>query len=221
VTWKNDWPTILPAKHAVPHRLQGPGMQKNNINASRNFVWRDEFRGDKLRSEWNFQRGPGDSLYAFGLGSGISLYPSKTSMGELAQPSFIGRRQQHLNYSAETLIRFPEIEGVKAGLVAFQGEKFHYFFAVEKIAEGYIVSLEKASGSQAVEIKRLRLNVSRSKRIGLEIEARGDQISFYYQLSNQKTRKVFSENQDATILSTDKAGGFVGAYLGLHARTTQ
>jgi beta-xylosidase len=41
---------------------------------------------------------------------------------------------------------------------------------------------------------------------------------FYYRIATEDWMQIVSD-QDGTILSTKKAGGFVGTYVGLFART--
>lgn len=53
-------------------------------------------------------------------------------------------------------------------------------------------------------------------KLYLKVEADGQDYSFYYGESLENCR-VLIENVDGRILSTDVAGGFVGAEMGLYA----
>ncbi|MNP57849.1 hypothetical protein D3C76_1527140 [compost metagenome] len=55
-----------------------------------------------------------------------------------------------------------------------------------------------------------------AERLFLKVEARGQAYSFLYSLDGTEWMTLFAD-ADGTILSTDVAGGFVGAYLGLYA----
>ena len=55
---------------------------------------------------------------------------------ELGNPSFIGKRQQHLYSTAETELTFPpKSDKEKAGLVIFQDED-HFYYLCQSVAQG-------------------------------------------------------------------------------------
>ena len=51
------------------------------------------------------------------------------------------------------------------------------------------------------------------------MEAQQQQYSFYYRLTDVEEWEVLVENADGRLLSTDRAGGFTGTYIGMYAST--
>lgn len=220
VTWRDGWPEILPAGQEIPWQLPIPkGLKptKKAVTLTGNFAWRDDFSKPQLGFEWNILRTPTELPYVLGEKNGIRLKARNVSLADLEQPAFIGRRQQHLTYSASTQLALPLDNNIKAGIVAFQSEQSHYFLAVQKTAQGHQLLLEKAEQSAPKIIHTLDIPDS-LKNIDLKIDGDQGVISFYYQTPKSKKWQPIAQKLDGTILSTQKAGGFVGTYLGLHVR---
>lgn len=55
-----------------------------------------------------------------------------------------------------------------------------------------------------------------AKKIFLKLEALGQSLRFAAGTEPEQWETI-AENADGTVLSTDKAGGFIGAYIGLFA----
>ena len=104
-----------------------------------------------------------------------------------------------------------------AGLVAFQNETHNYFLGVRLSPHGErTVFLEKRSGpASPVASASLPANV---RSVTLKIEGAGARYRFFYRIGNKPWGQLGGD-QDGTILSTKTAGGFVGTYIGLFART--
>ena len=66
-----------------------------------------------------------------------------------------------------------------------------------------IVALKELKGENA------------KKKIGLSISVKEGLANFYYKIKRNKI--LLTENIDITNLSTEKAKGFVGAYVGMYA----
>ena len=223
VTWKDGWLTILPPKTEIPAQLPKPKGLKPTADSATltgNFQWMDDFSKKELGFEWNMLRTSAEVPYVLGDGPGVQLKARAVSMADSTQPAFIGRRQQHQTYSSTTRLALPLEDNIKAGIVAFQSEQAHFFLGAVREKNGYRIFLEKAAQSLPVEEKSLPLNKSAGY---VDFKVTGDKglISFHYRPEGEKAWLPVAENLDATVLSTQKAGGFVGSYLGLHARIEQ
>lgn len=219
VTWKDGWPTILPAETEIPWQPKKPQGLKPTSNAAKltgNFIWQDDFSGSELGFEWNLLRTSSEKPYELTPGGGVTLKARATSMADSTQPAFIGRRQQHQTYSSSTRLELPLQQNVKAGIIAFQSEQAHYFLGAEKTSSGYRVFLESAAQSLPAETKSVDL--AEADFVDLKIVGDQASISFYFRPAGKDDWQAVAEKLDATVLSTQKAGGFVGNYLGLHAR---
>jgi len=223
VTWKDGWPHILPAKTEIPYQLPKPkGLPttENAVTLTGNFKWVDDFSKPALGFEWNVLRTSDSNPYELGNGKGVLLKARKVSMADSVQPAFIGRRQQHHTYEASTRLALPLKENVTAGLVVFQSEQAHYFIAAQKVPgkkPKYRVVLEKAEQSAPAAIHIIEIPKVRS-HVDFKVEGDEGKIAFYYRADGDKKWKPVGKTLDGKILSTQKAGGFVGTYLGLHAR---
>jgi alpha-N-arabinofuranosidase len=220
VSWKDGWPVILPASTEIPAQPQKPQGLNPTANAAHltgNFAWRDDFAGDELGFEWNLLRTANEKPYKLGSGKGVILTARPVSMAGSTQPAFIGRRQQHQTFTSTTRLELPLQKNVTAGILAFQSERAHYFLAVHSENHGHRIILETAAQSLPTEAKSIEL-VTSGDYVDFKIAGDRELISFYYRPEGEKNWLPVAENLDATILSTQKAGGFVGSYLGLHAR---
>ncbi|MES1156753.1 MAG: glycoside hydrolase family 43 protein [Alphaproteobacteria bacterium] len=220
VRWSHGWPVItsgnqaLPYAHAAPLPL-GPAPATPTTG---NFTLRDEFDEAKLPPYWVFIRTPREQWYALNDGA-LTLRARNQSIGGLAQPSFIGRRQQHATASATTIVHFdPQSPHARAGLVAFQNDDFYYFLGVATENGQRVVEVRRRAGHtedrDGVAVASAPL-VSAAP-LALRIDARGGQYDFSYGPDSSHLTPLL-QNADGTILSTRTAGGFVGAMFGMYA----
>jgi xylan 1,4-beta-xylosidase len=78
------------------------------------------------------------------------------------------------------------------------------------------VFLRRAAGAAAAEVASAALVTPKKRRLRLRISATGPNYSFYYDAGGGW--QPLRENDDGTILSTEKAGGFVGTVIGPYAQ---
>ncbi|MBN2524231.1 MAG: glycoside hydrolase family 43 protein [Bacteroidales bacterium] len=219
VTWINGWPSILAGENHVPYSHTKPMLQeqpKAMIPLNGNFTYRDDFADTSLAMIYNMIRTPREKWYYFEDGK-LMIKARNEAIDDISQPSFVGRRQQHNYCSVIASLQYnPQNEGDKAGMVAFQNEKHYYFLGLKHIADSLCVVLETGSSEGPKEITLSKSNINENTAVYLKIDARGKYYDFYYATEPDKWILVM-EDADATILSTHKAGGFVGAYFGLYA----
>jgi xylan 1,4-beta-xylosidase len=218
VTWKEGWPVILEKSTPIPLQVKKPEMAEANNTApstTGNFVWKDKFAKPPLRSEWNTLNTPPASPW-YRIKNGLHLTPSSTRLTGLSHAAFLARKQQHMGFEAETVLQLPLAKNISAGIVAFQNEKHHYFFAVRAEAKNYTIYIAKAKegGEDIISSHSLPLH----KEVTLGIDADKGKISFYYRDKN-RNKNYLLKDVDGKYLSTKEAGGFVGTHIGLHART--
>jgi len=107
--------------------------------------------------------------------------------------------------------------GLAAGLLAFQNKQSYYFFGIETDTNGYRVFVEQQDHGKVQLVAQTMLPSSTAPQIVLTIEGERDKLSFVFQNGNAAPVSLL-DNADAQILSSEKAGGFVGTMIGLHAR---
>jgi xylan 1,4-beta-xylosidase len=229
VTWRRGWPSILAAGKEIPYASAvpaDPGMVPVSITGrpleppttTGNFTWRDEFNSPVLQQQWQYVRVPNqpwaDLTYRPGW---LTIHALRTPLESLQNMSFLARRQQHLAFDASTELEIPREGGIAVGLAAFQNENYWYFLAVRRRAQAPAIELflEKRGGKQTETIARVALDDA--ARVKLKIAANAGAYSFYFD-EDGSGWKPLRENDDGSILSTDVAGGFVGAFVGPYAR---
>lgn len=222
VDWSGEWPTILSGNATIPHvapRPNLPAQPRPEVPMSGNFTVREEFTEAELAPYWSLIRTPRERWYDLAANPGwLEIEARSEHIGRRAQPSFIGRRQQHHWASASTAMRYaPEAAGDRAGLIAFQNDDYYYLLAVAAGAEGPVVQLEKAAGagqgSNPEVIASAPLEAVADQPIRLRIDARGEEYDFYYG-SGEDDWTLLLEGADGKILSTRESGGFGGAFVG-------
>ncbi|GGW60663.1 glycoside hydrolase family 43 protein [Alishewanella tabrizica] len=219
VTWKDGWPHILPAGETIPYRLNAP-TSLASVPAAQpltgNFTWRDDFTNSTLDLQWNTLR-QFDQSWLTLANQQLQLKPG-VGLSSFDQPSFVSRRQQHMHFEASTQMHIPAatVNQASAGIVAFQNETYHYYMGVRSKGDGKELFLEKAAGAAPEQIAALPLAAD-ATQLRLKISGQAGSINFYYALGDGEWQAV-SDTQDAKILSTQVATGFVGTMLGLHSR---
>jgi alpha-N-arabinofuranosidase len=222
VTWHDGWPSILAPGKKIPYAVAAPATQTAaaaaTVPTTGNFTWRDEFDSTVLRQQWLYVRIPKQPWSDLAHRPGwLTIHALHTPLEALQNMSFLARRQQHLAFDASTELEIPRETGMSAGLAAFQNENDWYFLAVRRTAQPAALELflEKRGGKQTETVARMALD--EGARIKLKIAANARAYSFYFD-EDGSGWKPLRENDDGTILSTDVAGGFVGAFVGPYAR---
>ncbi len=180
---------------------------------------RDAFGGAALAPYWVFIRTPREKWY--GLAGALDIRARPQSIGGSGQPSFIGRRLQHLWASASTHLHFvSQRDGDVAGLVAFQNSDYYYFLGLAREGGKLVVCVKKRAGPSDPQDGTIAASVSIDAvaivALYLKIEARGRAYDFYYGTRPDEWTPLL-RNADGTILSTKTAGGFVGTVIGMYA----
>jgi xylan 1,4-beta-xylosidase len=230
VTWRNGWPSILTRGAVIPYVAGAPRVAPlpddppDQAPLSGNFVWRDEFDSAPLKPEWLYLRVPREPWVDLSSRPGwLAIRARPVPLEARDNPSFLARRQQHLSFDASTELEIPAAAAVAAGLAAFQSENAWYFLAVRRGAAQVAPApslpvelfLEKRGGEQTQVVARTWLKDD--ARIRLRISGNGGVYSFYFDEDGAGWMPL-KEEDDGSILSTDVAGGFVGAFVGPYAR---
>ena len=108
----------------------------------------------------------------------------------------------------------PSSEKDLAGIVCYQSEKFNYVFGITKKADTYYLLLQRTNKSQSTVIASTKIDLKNP--VGLKVNAVGDNYEFSYS-TNGTDYVNLGGTVSGDILSTNVAGGFTGAMLGLYA----
>jgi xylan 1,4-beta-xylosidase len=186
------------------------------IPTTGNFALLDEF--NSLNQQWLYVRTPVANWADLTQRPGwLTIHALHVGLDSLQNMSFLARRQQHQTYDASTELdaaAYPT--QVSAGLAAFQNQNYWFFLGVRRHNGNLEVFLEKRAGQQTETVATTPLPGS-VERIKLKISARVRDYSFYFD-PGPTGWKPLKEHEDGSTLSTDVAGGFVGAMVGPYAR---
>jgi xylan 1,4-beta-xylosidase len=220
VTWTADgWPRILPHGERVPYVAPSPmgaGVDEAGAPLTGNFTWRDDFTGDTLSPFWLMLRSPKERWWNLGSPTRhLRLVPRSDGLAGDGNPSFLGRRLQHSHFDASTALEPPTSDGVSAGLAAFQSETHNYYLGVRRSKGALQVFLEQSDGKGAHDLASVGIPVV--GRIELRLTGDESHLDFSYAAEPGKWN-ILAHDVDGTVLTTQTAGGFVGAVVGVLAR---
>ncbi len=211
VRWEDGWPVVSPGTGRVEAAYPVPNLPAHPWPTRPD---RDDFDEPTLAYEWNFLRTPRDEFWSLTERPGylrLKLRPEQLS--ERANPSFVGRRQQHISFEAKTAVLFiPQSLHESAGLVLIQNNDFHFRFVVTQADKPVIRLIKRAGGEEEV----LAEKPFAAGQFYLKVTADEQAYNFYAATELDEWEPI-AEQVDGRILSTPVAGGFVGAYIGMYA----
>ncbi|KQM27271.1 MULTISPECIES: glycoside hydrolase family 43 protein [unclassified Sphingomonas] len=216
VTWKDGWPTILPAGQRVPFVGKRPNLPRQpapKLPTSGDFRYADEFDGGTLAMQWIGVRTPKTPVYR--LAKGELLIDGGAAIGDqTGVPGFVGRRQQHHIVTMATTVRFmPRNDGDRAGLVAMQSDESYLFFGLTRIAGKPVVALyTRARGAEQLVAST---PLGGTAPVTLTLRADRGTMAVDYAVGGQT--RTLAKDVDIRFLSTRMAGGFTGTVVGPYA----
>jgi xylan 1,4-beta-xylosidase len=211
VRWEDGWPIVSPGTGRVEFSYPAPNLPEHCWPSTPAC---DHFDGLTLASHWFFLRTPRDEFWSLSERSGhLRLHLRPQRLAEQTNPSWVGRRQQHIHFSAQTAFEFiPQTEHECAGLALVQNKDFHFCFVVTRGTEPVVRLIQRAHGVEETLAERWIAG----GRCYLKVEAHEQAYSFYAASEPGQWQPV-AERIDGRILSTPVAGGFVGACLAMYA----
>lgn len=224
VRWKNGWPKITGPGETIPWVHAKPKLPAFNAAATSGPMrLREEFDRPALPVEWLMMRNPQGRWWRIEGGS-LKLEPRAVGLGDNGNPSFLARRQQHQMASATTAVQTSSIDpGAEAGIAALQSDEYWIAMAVSRDNQGRAtLTLKSRAGPgqpAGGEVLGRQPLPSASVPTKLRITARAGRYDFSWRQGG--AWRVIRRDVDGTILSTKRAGGFVGAVFGLYAHQTK
>lgn len=219
VTWQRGWPVILPHGQAIPALAKAPALPASAAPPQTGGLgYRDTFDGRALGPAWLAMRGSAGRV----AGGDLMLDPRCDGIGDMGQPSFVGRRQQHADATVEIALRASPAEGGETGLVAVQDDA-HFLGLAMTRSDGRLALRAfrrdgKGDPAAGRTLATLPLPASAAgSEIGFRMIARGGVYDLGYALQPGRWRWA-AQGVDGTNLSTATAGGFTGTVIGPYAR---
>lgn len=177
-------------------------------------TFRDDFESASLRPEWTFVRRPMPIDLLQHRPGWLTLVPDAAL--DTHFPCFVGRRQQHYEFTAETrLVLDARADGDEAGIAVRMNET--HFHAVclrragattEVVVRSRVGRLDVVSVLGVVEGREAVLSVS------------GEADSYVFTVVDDAGHVLRTEPLEAKFLSAEIAGGFTGVLVGMYAATS-
>lgn len=219
VDWSGTFPVFENGLVPMEPKLKMPkGVEnktgKDGFFPNGNFTFTENFTSDKLDYRWIGLRGPRESFISM-TKKGLQINPFEVNIKELKPTSTLFYRQQHNAFSFSTTLDYkPESEKNLAGIVCLQNERFNYVFGVTKKGKDTFILLERTEKGESQIMASAKIEIKKPLR--LQVKATGDNYQFSYAVNGVDFENLGSE-VSGDILSTNTAGGFTGALIGLYA----
>jgi xylan 1,4-beta-xylosidase len=222
------WPIINPDFEEIQYVYNYPKTNgsklENSTPYSGNFKTKYEFDSDSLHKNFIYLRTPKEKWYNLKERPGyLKIDLREETCAGKSNPSFIGHRQQHLNCSASTSIKFnPSAENEKAGLIIFLSET-RYYYLCKSIDKGEaVIQLYKSINQENSENKMELITSTKitkeqvDKKLNFKIKAEGKYYSFLYSFDDHEW-VTLKQNMDATYLRAVIPKDFVGCVYAMYA----
>nr|WP_276514241.1 hypothetical protein [Actinomadura citrea] len=204
VTWEDGWPVTggrVEPRHPVPSLPPHPWPAAPAC---------DHFDGPELDPAWNMLRTPRERWWSLTERPGhLRLRVRPETLADVANPSFLGRRQQHQDFAAFTSLDFAPADEERAGLALVQNNDFHVLLV--STSQG-VRLVGREQGAETV----LAAGPAVPGPVRLAFEAHGRWYQAYYGSAPGEWAPL-GPPVDGDLLSSQVAGGFTGAYIGLYA----
>jgi xylan 1,4-beta-xylosidase len=221
VEWKDGWPIVDPDHNEVQYFYKTGYKeikQKNARPQSGNFAYSLSF-DKELDPALLFLRTVDSSSFSLSKANGLTLSLKPETCMDLGNPSFIGKRQQHLFCTAETALEFTaKSQAEKAGLIIFQDEK-HFYYLCKSLVDGKAVVQLFKSSTESKTMDLLTQASVMSDKVQLRIDAEGELYSFRYAVKPNEWI-LLKDKVDGTFLSTQVADSFIGCLFGMYATSS-
>lgn len=221
VKWEDEWPVCSWETGLVENAYSITGrVTKRDVDDSDavSFPVIDDFNSDNLDMFWLSLRHRNPDFINCTENSGnLRLYGSG-AITESGDTSFVARRQTGFSYEAGTKITCHFVnDNDAAGLVCFQNEKFNYRLQCKKAGRIIQLQLIKAcGGDDEVLVEEVISGGNGDFSCVLRVVAEKQKLRFEYGV-DERNMNILIENVDSSILSVEKAGGFVGTLIGVFA----
>jgi len=225
VDWSGEFPVFENGLIPMEPKLKMPEGVTNKTGQdgfipNGNFTITEDFSSEVLDYRWIGLRGPREEFISI-TEKGLQIEPFEANIKELKPTSTLFHRQQHSNFSFETSMEYtPGSDKDLAGIVCLQNEASNYVFGITKKGDDYILLLERnqrKGRSREVNSEIIAsTEIDVSKTIQLQVKATGDDYQFSYSSGGSDFVNL-GGTVSGDILSTNVAGGFTGALIGLYA----
>lgn len=219
VDWSGTFPVFENGLIPMEPKLKMPKGTINQTGSNGffpngNFTFTDNFSKEELDNRWIGVRSWRED-FAKVTKSGLQIHPFSINIKEVKPISTLFYRQQHKDFTATVTLNYqPQSETDLAGITCYQSESFHYVYGITKKGKEFYLVLERTEKGKSTIVGSEKIDVNNPIR--LQVSAKEDGYRFNFS-TDGNTFKNLGGSVSGDILSTNVAGGFTGALIGLYA----
>ncbi len=224
VDWSGKWPVFenglvpLQIKQKMPAGVENK-TGKNGFMPNGNFTYSEDFKEAKIDYRWIAMRGPKENFVKIGKKGGLEMTALDAKVSEVKPISALFQRQQHIKFSANSTLTYNIKAAQKAGIVCYQNEACNYVLTVQTEGKEQVLVLEKTVRPQNAREFKTEIVAKQSlgkltAPITLKVSSDGLQYQFSYSVNGAEMQNIGTP-LGAEVLSTNYAGGFTGALVGM------
>ena len=210
VDWSGTFPGGLEPLKAKLKMPQGVTNKtgKDGYFPNGNFTFTDSLTTSPLDYRWVGVRGAKEGFIST-TAEGLCITPYETNIKAKVPTSTLFYRQQHINFTATTTLSYiPRNEKDLAGITCYQSEAFNYVFGVTKKADDNYLVLQRTERGNSTTVASVKVKET--------TPIKGNNYTFSYATGKDEFKNL-GDTVSGDILSTNVAGGFTGAMIGLYA----
>lgn len=173
---------------------------------------RTDFHAPALGPEWVYLRNPITSNYKL-KNKRLQLIASDYDLNSMGQPTAVFRRQQHINFLAETSVQLSQSRiGDNAGLTLYMDTDSHYDIVIRRCQKGYEIVLRCRLHDLDIDIASRRIAVDNAT-----LRVTGNSEHYQFSFSTDQGKSFIDLGKlNTRYISTESAGGFTGVMIGMH-----
>ncbi len=212
VIWENDWPIVNPGIGRLTPTVDTKLVEKKKVTPREDFT----FENEKLPFEMMMLRNPDGTEAVVDTDKKVLRLAMKAvTLKDLVTPAFVTVRQPAHDFTAEAVFDFyPEAETDCAGIAVMQSNEFNLRI------ERYHTDNLKTAKLRVVKCYAEKDEILADETIDFATKSvwiRCEKQKFTVGVGALGKEQIIAENIDATFLSTEVAGGFVGCTVGVYA----
>lgn len=219
VDWSGDFPVFVNGLIPLEPKLKMPEGVENKTGQdgffpNGNFTFTENFESEDLDYRWIGMRGPREDFISVEE-NGLTIDPFVTNIKAVAPVSSLFKRHMHDKFTATATMEYtPGSENDLAGIVNYQSETYHYVFGITKSDDEYYLLLQRTEDGESTIVASTTIDTD--SPIHLQVRADGDDYRYNYSKNGTDFTNL-GGTVSGDILSTNVAGGFTGALIGLYA----